>query len=251
MAYDIVDIDKLNKPQEFRDLYASANPLPGARAKVPLLEIRKDECRSRRDVVVLCESRIIADYVAERYNILLPPRLEDRAVQRLLQELCGSTFSYLGLLRAQSLHQMKTERNQLQDRLVLLDKFLSAWGDSSAGPFLCGSQFTLAESNLAPFLQRCCSILPKREQVSHLTSSSLQVSFHPLAICSDLGLVRLEQWINAVLSQPSVIHTGPPSTELNAKRGKLLKRIARLHENAARSARRGGASSDDLEPPSP
>lgn len=64
-------VDLENKSEEFCSLYARANPLPGARAKVPLLEIPTDE-----ETVLLCESLVVADYVAEQFgdddNTLFP-----------------------------------------------------------------------------------------------------------------------------------------------------------------------------------
>jgi hypothetical protein len=123
---------------------------------------------------------------------------------------------------------------------------------------------------MAPFVQRCCSILPQagcgndnihnndndstntngnnsntteaalhqessnnnntqRDSLSSSSTSSLQ-SFHPLDICSDLGLVPLEQWIHAVLARPSVQATGPSPDEMAKKRIQFQKRMVRLKE---------------------
>jgi len=37
--YEMVNVNLQDKPQEFCDYYALANPIPNARAKVPLLEV--------------------------------------------------------------------------------------------------------------------------------------------------------------------------------------------------------------------
>jgi hypothetical protein len=59
-----------------------------------------------------------------------------------------------------------------------------------------GKRFPLAECNAAPFLQRCCAILPEFTGVD------------PLQLCDELGLGRLKGWIKAVLARPSVVKTG-------------------------------------------
>jgi hypothetical protein len=64
------------------------------------------------------------------------------------------------------------------------------------GMFLLGKRFSLAECNTAPFLQRCCAILPEFTGVD------------PLQLCDELGLGRLKGWIEAVLARPSVVKTG-------------------------------------------
>ena len=91
--YETVTVDLQNKSDEFLELYKKANPLPGARAKVPLLQVGDD--------TFLCESMVVTEYIAEVYSSpLLPEASKDRARMRLFVELCGSTFSYFPLLRA-------------------------------------------------------------------------------------------------------------------------------------------------------
>jgi glutathione S-transferase len=354
--YEMVELNKLDMPQTYVELYSRANPLPGVRAKVPLLQVETvvavhgtrcdtkdpdteegDEdstttCASPSttlattitDSTVLCESLILSEYVAEQFGkenelssnpqqqqqrqklIPLPP--QDRAMLRLFQELCGATFSYLPLLRAPNYHQLTVERHALETRLIAMNSFLvrrqsrrqhqchhhhfsSSCSSNSqkictnendknndgggletvrGGPFLLGGLFSLAECNMAPFVQRCCSILPlagsgtdnihnndntniingnnsntteaalhqesssnnnntQRDSLSSSSTSSSQ-SFHPLDICSDLGLVPLEQWIHAVLARPSVQATGPSPDGMAKKRNQFQKRMVRLIE---------------------
>ena len=108
VAYEKVLVDLQNKPQEFLDLYALANPIPGARAKVPLLEVTDQEQSSvssanNEGPVMLTESLVVSQYVAEKFgsDVLLPSSARDRATMRLFTELCGSSFSYIPILRAQ------------------------------------------------------------------------------------------------------------------------------------------------------
>ena len=150
--YDSVLVDLQDKSQEFCDLYGKANPLPGARAKVPLLQ--------DGEIVVLCESLVIAEYIAEKCGpqTLLPPTAQERAVVRLFTELCGSSFSYFPLLRAKD-DKLEAAVEGFKEGLVNVDTFLTQLGDDK-GPFLLGTRFSLAECNVAPFLQRACTILP-------------------------------------------------------------------------------------------
>jgi glutathione S-transferase len=339
--YKMVEMDKLNMPQTHAELYSRANPLPGVRAKVPLLQVEtvvavgrwntidpdtaqeedSTTCASPSttlvttitDSMVLCESLILSEYVAEQFGKddmvssnpqqeqqrqkLIPLHPQDRAVLRLFQEFCGSTFSYLSLLRAPNCHQLTLERHELETRLVAMNAFLlrrqsrqyqqnqqhrpssqesctnmnNTDNDGrletvGGGPFLLGDLFSLAECNMAPFVQRCCSILPlagsgnihnngntnssnihrnttetalhkessntttKGGTLSSSSSSSSSLSFHPLDICSDLGLVPLEHWIHAVLARPSVQATGPSPEEMTKKRNQFQKRMVRLME---------------------
>ena len=91
--YETVTVDLQNKSEEFLELYKKANPIPDARAKVPLLQVDDD--------TFLCESMVVTEYIAEVYSSpLIPVSSKDRARMRLFVELCGSTFSYFPLLRA-------------------------------------------------------------------------------------------------------------------------------------------------------
>lgn len=234
-------INKLDKSIEFQNLYAEANPAPGARPKVPLLQVLGENegnyDEDHKDDFLLYESLIQSQYVAERFSscnhqLLMPTRPEDRATIRLFQELCGSKFAYLSLTRSQNLQQLESERLKLQNALVDVDAFLKKatkthrkCGDNhNDGPYLFGSShFTLAECNMAPFVQRCCSILPLKDDNKFTT-----LTFHPLDICNELGLDHLQEWINGIMIRSSVLKTAPPNNELEDKQIKFRKRIKRL-----------------------
>jgi glutathione S-transferase len=74
---------------------------------------------------------------------------------RLFTELCGPSFSYFPVLRPKG-DQLKFPLDTFKEGLVIVDNFLQSLGrkDGDDGPFLFGEQFTLAECNAAPFLQR-------------------------------------------------------------------------------------------------
>jgi glutathione S-transferase len=228
--YEKVMVDLENKSQEFLDLYAMSNPLPGARAKVPLLECKTRENDSDEDsssVSFLCESLVVAEFVAEQFgspdqNQLLPASAIDRATMRLFTELCGSSFSYVPLLRAKEGDKLDAAIKSFQDGLVATNAFLK---HHNSDPFLLGNQFTLAECNAAPFVQRACIILP-----AFTSKKSSPVVVNPMDICDELGLDHLKKWMQAVLVRPSVIDTGVPEEILLERTGKMLERFAEMEK---------------------
>ena len=185
---------------------------------------------------VLCESLVVAEYVAElQANIsdddddsssrLLPHRPEDRAVMRLFTELCSSSFSYLPILRAREESKLDAAVEALKSGLKDVDCYLKRMG-SGEGPFLFGDQFTLAECNLAPFVQRACVVLP--------TGLGSGRSINPLELCDACELPRLKAWVKAVLERPSVTKTGVPKEEMIANMEKMLKKIEAMEKEQAK-----------------
>jgi len=219
------------------DLYARSNPIPGARAKVPLLHLVKpaeeigDDKKNHE--VILCESLIVAEYVAEYYSgsggNLFPPRPEDRAIMRLFTELCGSSFSYFPLLRAKGdTKQFESALSTFKDGLVGVNAFLESQS-FPGGPFLLGSQFSLAECSVAPFVQRCSVVLPaftvdggsNGDDENKSTPGKIDL----IELCDSMGLDRLKEWINAVILRPSVIATGVPNDQMIKNTAQFLDRF--------------------------
>jgi glutathione S-transferase len=204
-----------NKPQHFIELYQRANPLPDARSKVPLIHVVND---GDDDDFFLCESLVVAEYIAEVYGkgSLLASSPEDRARVRLFTELCGSYFSYFSLLRAyiDNGGGAPAALESFKDGLICANAFLSE--GSKDGPFLLGERFSLAECHAAPFLQRCCAILPEFTRVD------------PLQLCDELGLDRLKVWIEAVLVRPSVVMTGVSMGDMRESTKRMLERFAAM-----------------------
>jgi len=213
-----VTVDLQDKPQEFLDLYAQANPLPGARAKVPLLQVCND------GDFLLCESLIVAEYLAEKYGMLLPSSPKHRAIMRLFTELCGPSFSYFPLLRAKG-DKLDAAVQSFQEGLVAVNAFLKLKGESK-GPFLFGDTFSLAECNAAPFVQRAYTILP-----AFTGQEEDSVKVNPMDICDELDLVYLKRWMEAVLTRPSVATTGVPKEELLKGTTRMLERFAAMEQN--------------------
>jgi len=218
-----VIVDLQNKSQEFLDLYALANPLPGARAKVPLLEVVVDD---HRGPVYVTESLIMTEYIAEEHGRekLLPSKATDRATMRLFTELCGSSFSYVPILRAAKAEgdEYESAIHAYREGLVKVDTFLKHY---KSDPFVCGNQFSLAECNVAPFVQRACTILPALTTGDDGTSK-----VDTMAICNEMGLIHLQRWIRAVLTRPSVVSTGVPPDEMIQRTRQMLDRFATMSD---------------------
>lgn len=212
-------VDLQDKSPEFVDLYAKANPLPGARAKVPLLQVD--------DTTLICESLVVAEYVAETLDndnkklSLLPTSAKDRATMRLFTELCGSSFSYFPLLRAKG-EKLESALTAFKDGLIAADAFLK---HHHSGPFLLGETFSLAECNAAPFVQRACTILPA---FTADDSHDSKMVVNPFQICDELGLQHLKAWMEAVLARSSVVETGVPKEQLMESTQKMLERFAAM-----------------------
>lgn len=248
MDYEIVTEDLQNKSPEFLELYAKANPLPGARAKVPLLEVM--DVKQSAEPIYLTESLVVAEYIAEQYGqtsnenddsmdaseeqtpkkvkpgaSLCPPSARDRATVRLFTELCGGpAFSYFPLLRAKG-DAVDDAVKTFKEGLIGADTFLKHH-DSS--PFLLGNRFSLAECNAAPFVQRACTILPAFTGPDSANPDMPKVD--PLAMCEELGLERLQTWIEAVMARPSVVTTGVPKDKLIESTNKMLERFATMEK---------------------
>ena len=96
VEYDTLTVNLQDKSDEFKALYAKANPLPNARAKVPVLQVDDG-------LLTLCESIVVTEYLAESLGDgtqLQPASAADRARGRLFTELCSGAFSYFPILRA-------------------------------------------------------------------------------------------------------------------------------------------------------
>lgn len=228
--YETVAIDLQNKSKEFCELYERANPIPNARAKVPVLETLKEDEYGQS--VVITESLVVTDYIAERYTDagLKPTSSEDIATMRLFSELCGtSTFSYWNILRAKGDNEkFESAVQEFKQGLINTNAFLEKRGDPK-GPFLFGKQFTLAECNAAPFLQRACNVLPAFTGKGGTgTSESDSVLVDPIKLCEEEGLIRLNSWISAVLTRPSVKHVELSEEEMFQSVSKMLKRFEEM-----------------------
>lgn len=208
-----------DKSEEFKDLYKLANPLPDARAKVPVLQVTVDG----ENALVLCESIVVTEYLADCFDVgggsLLPKDAEHRARGKLFTELCSGAFSYFPILRSRDDPEKQAAAvDELKLSLVGANDFLLAHGSGEMGdgPFFFGEQFSTVECIAAPFVQRACTVLP------HFCGEELS----PLALCEELKLPRLSQWIKAVVERPSVVTTGVEPPKMVESVNAMLERFA-------------------------
>lgn len=212
------------------EVYARANPLPGARAKVPVLEVTLpagDDDGGGATTLTLTESKLVADYLGEAFPAsgLAPPDPYDRSVLRLFSELCGSSsFSfYFSIVKAARTDPAQFEASvaSLTQGMINANAFLEARA-KPGGPFLFGSQFTLAECEAAPFVQRACSILPNFTGKDHGCAY-----VDPMQICDENKLDRLKEWMTATLARPSVAAAKVPDAEMAASVKGILERFSK------------------------
>ena len=198
-------MDLQDKPQNFTALYAAACADASMRAKVPILEVGDGD--------VLIESGVIVEYLED----LAPTSslsVSDRAKARLFATLAQPALSVIPLLKADAGSDEEADAVvELRQKLQALDDYLVQHGDS-AGPFLLGETFSLAECTLAPFAQRFAAVLP-----------GLRPAIDPYALMTDSGLDRLSVWMKAVTTRESCVSTLPPAEELCASYSKLIERM--------------------------
>ncbi|KAJ8608759.1 hypothetical protein CTAYLR_007796 [Chrysophaeum taylorii] len=211
VSYDLVIEDLSAKSEGFIAAYAEANP--GGRAKVPVLEV---------DDLVICESLVITEYVAETaWAHNLSP--EQRAIARLMVEV--SPFSgYFEVLKARyDADDLADAVSAFAAKIGNFEKFLSK---HAAGPFLF-EDFCFAEAAIAPFVKRSVLCL------NHFIDVDIR------DVCQFRNCPRTLAFVEACLERPSVLTTSLPDEEYIAGTKALLARF----DEAARKAREKAPSS--------
>ncbi|KAJ8608120.1 hypothetical protein CTAYLR_010251 [Chrysophaeum taylorii] len=156
---------------------------PG-RAKVPVLEV---------DDLVICESLVITEYVAETaWAHNLSP--EQRAIARLMVEV--SPFSgYFEVLKARyDADDLADAVSAFAAKIGNFEKFLSK---HAAGPFLF-EDFCFAEAAIAPFVKRSVLCL------NHFIDVDIR------DVCQFRNCPRTLAFVEACLERPSVLTTSLP-----------------------------------------
>ena len=147
MPHETMMVDLQQKPEAFTSLYASACGDPTMSAKVPIL---------KTDETTLIESLVILEYLED----LQPSEFtaEQRARARLWASLVPSWLSWFTILRADAGSDAEAAAiAKVRDGLRAMDTFLDTTAD---GPFVLGSEFTMAEAATAPFISRLMLVLP-------------------------------------------------------------------------------------------
>lgn len=195
ITFETQIVDLKNKSPEFESLYRQANPNPLMSSKVPVLVVD--------DKQVYTESSVVCEAVEELWPgapALLPLDLQARARVRAFSSVVydsvfgGDRSAYKMAMRkldSPATWDEQEERRRLCQSLSALDSSLTG-----PGPFLLGSQFSLAECMTAPFCQRADAVL------SHFCGISI------VDVCRENGYDRAGDWWKAVLERESVVSTG-------------------------------------------
>lgn len=193
-----------NKPDDFVERYQQATSDPDLSAKVPLLELDGGD--------VLVESMVILDYL-EEVAPSVSYSASQRARMRMFANLFPGRLSSIGILKADANSEEEAAAvSKLRKDLKAMNDFLVATSES--GPFLCGDEFTYAESAAAPFAQRLAIVLP-----------GLRPHLDPMRWLEDDGCDRLAKWMDAVCKRPSCVNSLPPPEEICESYGKLVERM--------------------------
>mmetsp|Transcript_28970 Transcript_28970/g.40709 ORF Transcript_28970/g.40709 Transcript_28970/m.40709 type:complete len:169 (-) Transcript_28970:173-679(-) len=164
---------------------------------------------------------VLTQYLSDRFpdTGLLPSNNEDRATMRLFTELCGSSLPYFPIVRASAAAAKDGDTEELEQAieafkqgLCNVNTFLDKMGNG--GPFLFGEQFSLAECNIAPFLQRACIVLPSCTSVD------------PIKMCEEHNLIHAKAWIESVIARTSVKAAELSNEELMRGINRILERLA-------------------------
>jgi glutathione S-transferase len=214
--FDANVIDLQDKPPEFVSRYHSACADESMSAKVPMLETE--------DGTTLIESMVILEYLDDLDG--RSSTIEDRARTRLFASLAASWLDWFGILRsAPGGDEEAAAVSKLREGLRAMDAFLSA--TTPDGPFLLGSEFSLAEAATAPFAQRLSIVLPGlRPELGG-----------PQAWIDEDKLERLRAWMDAVCTRESCVESLPPPEELLTSYKRMLERMQQAAPQATATAK--------------
>jgi glutathione S-transferase len=166
IPYEAVNVDLDERPAWIFDL----NPT----GRVPVLE---------DDGIVLPESRVIMEYLEERFPepALLPADPAARALVRvLLERFDGLADAYYALRRESSSQQARTALDEALDDLdVVLER----------QPFLSGAQYGLADAGYVPWLIRAEATLGVDVRTRPTLGAWLERLEKRPAIAAELALV--------------------------------------------------------------
>ncbi len=140
ISFDLTEVSGRPKP----DWYLKINP----RGKVPAIRLPALENQ------VIYESAICCEYLCDANSptSLMPEDALKRAHIRLLNDHCDNVFSKTQFTFLMNKDEAKdAELSQaMEDALVTYEEAL----EESGGPYLMGSEFTLADVHMLPFILR-------------------------------------------------------------------------------------------------
>lgn len=196
-----------NKPQWYKDLYASVHPDPLARAKVPIIEIGKPNDANYQ---ILVESDVVARFVAENWKSqgeqLVPDNKFAEAKMNLfigqfMEKLGTTIFSFPATKKPNAANKAFLK---ILYGLQTVEASLKMHGETESGPYFFGKQYSLAETLTAPFVLRM-NILFKHHRGVDL-----------LDCCEQIGALKTKRWMEAIQQRQSSKDSLPAENSLLA-----------------------------------
>eukprot|EP00884_Botryococcus_braunii_P010703 jgi/Botrbrau1/19634/Bobra.0003s0004.1 len=210
IPYKHILVDPQNKPEDFKQLYASIIGNDFDSAKVPTI-VDGD--------FKLTESLVVLDYLETAYPDsglnLLPADPAERANVRLFAEQYTDKInSYLfKFFQADSWPAVEELKPQFIKNLLSLDAFLKRHGSEEGGSFFLGGRYGWAEVVTAPFTARVLLTLPHYRKID------------PLALAQENGADRLARWFQASIERASVKETMPAPDVIIQNYSRFIKPI--------------------------
>lgn len=184
-------------------MHHAIHPDTQARAKVPILELRRWIDNSI--VIQLVESDVITRFVASNWSEqgtqLVPPDSIREAkmnlfVHTFMDQLASSIFTFPSTKSATAANK---EFQQLCRGLLTVDRAITLHGEQceNSGAYFLGDEYSLAETLTTPFVARMIPIFKYHRGVD-----VLELSNH-------LGAFSVKKWMEAVCVRPSLLASLP------------------------------------------
>lgn len=157
------------------ELYASINPIPGASSKIPVFV--------DADGTTLTESAVILNYLEDKYpqHPQLPKDAAGKAKARLFIELLPQTFpAHLYAFMGADPGPEREKQRELF--LTSLDAFEALLKNTKLddGDFVLGTQFSIADAQVAPFFNTVKVLFGKFRNMDIFTTARERKLEHTL-----------------------------------------------------------------------
>ncbi|KAL6785483.1 hypothetical protein ACKKBF_B00440 [Auxenochlorella protothecoides x Auxenochlorella symbiontica] len=197
-------VDLTNKSDEFKAKYGSVHPVPGASAKIPILE--------DVDGTTLIESWTIMHYLEYKYpeTPLLPKGAAERAKIELFVQLQGASLfeRSSAILKARTQAELAVAKAGFVDALKVLDAALRTLGSQDGGDYFAGGQYTLADIAASTRIYRPIVLVEDH------------FGMDVQRLINEHRLDRLKAWLKAIFERPTFKASIPSRAAMSEKMGK-------------------------------
>ncbi|RMZ56596.1 hypothetical protein APUTEX25_004760 [Auxenochlorella protothecoides] len=198
-------VDLTNKSDEFKAKYGSVHPVPGASAKIPILE--------DVDGTTLIESWTIMHYLEYKYpeTPLLPKGAAERAKIELFVQLQGASLfeRSSAILKARTQAELAVAKAGFVDALkVRPDAALRTLGSQDGGDYFAGGQYTLADIAASTRIYRPIVLVEDH------------FGMDVQRLINEHRLDRLKAWLKAIFERPTFKASIPSRAAMSEKMGK-------------------------------